>query len=96
MTEIPVELPLALIPFTTAESLGLRRFGSINGLAWFANTAGSFVGPVPIGHTFDVAHSYRLGFELFPVFLPCGAAVTTACRPFESEPTRFVGQQAVA
>lgn len=32
MTQIPVELPLVLIPVITVELFGLRRFGSINGL----------------------------------------------------------------
>jgi len=38
--------PLVLVPMLVAESLGLKRFGSIGGIAGVFNTIGAFVGPV--------------------------------------------------
>ncbi len=80
--------PLVLIPMLVAESLGLKRFGSIGGIAGIFNTLGAFVGPVGAGKIYDVTGSYVPAFEVFVVMCLLGAAVTYSCRSFESEQAR--------
>ena len=80
--------PLVLVPMLVAESLGLKRFGSIGGIAGIFNTLGAFVGPVGAGKIYDLTGSYVLSFEAFVVMCILGAAVTYSCRSFESEQAR--------
>jgi MFS family permease len=80
--------PLVLVPMLVAESLGLKRFGSIGGIAGVFNTIGAFVGPVGAGKIYDLSGSYAPAFEIFVVMCILGAAVTYACRSFESEQAR--------
>ncbi|HLX05974.1 MAG TPA: MFS transporter [Candidatus Binatus sp.] len=80
--------PLVLIPMLVAESLGLKRFGSIGGIAGIFNTIGAFVGPVGAGKIYDMTGSYLPAFEVFVVMCLLGAAVTYSCRSFESEQAR--------
>ena len=77
--------PLVLVPMLIAESLGLKRFGSIGGIAGIFNTIGAFVGPVGAGEIYDLTGSYTIAFEIFVVMCILGAAVTYACRSLESE-----------
>jgi hypothetical protein len=51
------------MPMMQAETLGLRRFGSIGGLLGLAGSAGVAIGPALVGRIAD-AHSYTGGFEL--------------------------------
>jgi MFS family permease len=80
--------PLVLVPMLVAESLGLKRFGSIGGIAGVFNTIGAFVGPVGAGKIYDLSGSYAPAFEVFVVMCILGAAVTYSCRSFESEQAR--------
>jgi len=80
--------PLVLIPMVVAESLGLKRFGSIGGIAGVFNTIGAFVGPVGAGKIYDLSGIYVPAFEVFVVMCLAGAAVAFACRPLESEQAR--------
>jgi MFS family permease len=80
--------PLVLVPMLVAESLGLKRFGSIGGIAGVFNTIGAFVGPVGAGKIYDLTGSYVPAFEVFVVMCLLGAAVTYSCRSFESEQAR--------
>jgi MFS family permease len=80
--------PLVLVPMLTAECLGLKRFGSIGGIAGVFNTIGAFVGPVGAGKIYDVTGSYVPAFEVFVVMCLLGAAVTYSCRDFASEQAR--------
>jgi nitrate/nitrite transporter NarK len=77
--------PLVLVPMLVAESLGLKRFGSIGGIAGIFNTIGAFVGPVGAGKIYDLSGSYTSAFEAFVVMCLVGAAVTYSCRSLESE-----------
>ncbi len=54
-------------PILLAETLGLRRFGSLWGLLNFCGLVGFAIGPVLVGRTFDRTASYVLAMEL------CGA-----------------------
>ncbi len=80
--------PLVLIPLLTADCLGLKRFGSINGVAGVWNTLGAFIGPVMLGQIFDVTGSYSSAFEICFVLSIVGAAATLACLPYEAEQER--------
>jgi MFS family permease len=80
--------PLVLVPMLIAESLGLKRFGSIGGLTGIFNTLGAFVGPVGAGKIYDLSGSYVPAFEIFVVMCIVGAAVTYSCRSLESEQSR--------
>jgi MFS family permease len=77
--------PLVLVPMLVAESLGLKRFGSIGGIAGIFNTLGAFVGPVGAGKIYDLSGSYTSAFEVFVVMCLVGAAVSFSCRTLESE-----------
>jgi MFS family permease len=83
--------PLVLIPMLVAESLGLKRFGSIGGIAGMFNTVGAFVGPVGAGKIYDLTGSYVPAFEVFVVMCILGAAVTFATRSLESEQSHQTG-----
>jgi MFS family permease len=80
--------PLVLVPMLIAESLGLKRFGSIGGIAGIFNTIGAFVGPVGAGKIYDLTGSYTSAFEVFVVMCLIGAAVSFSCRTLESEQSR--------
>ncbi len=77
--------PLVLLPLLTADSMGLKRFGSIGGIAGVFNTIGAAVGPVLAGRIFDVSGSYALAFEIFAAMCVLGALATRSCRPLEAE-----------
>jgi MFS family permease len=56
-----VGVPLALLPLVTVESLGLKRFGTLSGLANIAQTVGAMLGPVIAGRVFDVTPQLHRG-----------------------------------
>ncbi len=74
-----VGAPLTLVPLVLAESLGLRRFGSLSGLAGIFNVLGAAAGPIVAGRIFDRTGSYAWALELFLVALLLGAAATSGC-----------------
>jgi len=80
--------PLVLIPLLTADCLGLKRFGAINGVAGVWNTLGAFIGPVMLGQIFDVTGSYSSAFEICFALNILGAAATLACLPYAAEQER--------
>jgi MFS family permease len=80
--------PLALIPLQIAESLGLKRFGSLCGLAGVFTTIGAGSGPVVAGFLFDTTKSYRTAFELFALILLLGGWAALFCKPLESAAAR--------
>lgn len=76
---LAVGAPLTLVPMVMAESLGLKRFGSLSGLNGLFNIAGAACGPVVAGRFFDATGSYATPFALFILALLLGAAVTSGC-----------------
>jgi MFS family permease len=80
-----VGAPLALIPILMAESLGLKRFGSLFGLLGIFHTAGAAMGPLIAGRIFDLSGSYHAALELFVVLLAIGAAAVLGCTPLPAE-----------
>jgi MFS family permease len=80
--------PLALLPLVMADSMGLKRFGSLYGLIGFFHTAGAALGPVLAGHIFDLRGSYSYAFETFVMLLIIGSAAALACAPLPAGETR--------
>jgi MFS family permease len=76
--------PLVLVPVLMVESLGLKRFGSLSGLAGLANTAGATIGPILAGRIFDTTGSYSSAFELFAAILVVGGIGTLGCVPYDA------------
>jgi MFS family permease len=88
--------PLTLLPLLVAESLGLRRYGSLSGITSVSQTVGAMIGPIIAGRIFDVTHSYTAAFELMMVVNLLGAIVTFSCAPYERERSRMVTAAAAA
>ena len=80
--------PLVLIPLLSAEAMGLKRFGSIGGIAGVFNTLGAAVGPFGAGLIFDVFGSYYAAFDAFIVMNVLGALATLACLTLADEEAR--------
>jgi cyanate permease len=78
---LSVAAPLMLLPLLLAESLGLRRFGSLAGLAGLAQTFGATIGPLVSGAIFDATKSYGNAFVLFIGINLLGAFVILGCSP---------------
>ncbi len=78
---LTVGAPLTLVPLVMADSLGLRRFGSLSGLLGLFNILGASAGPVVAGRIFDVTGGYAPAFEAFALALVLGAAATAGCVP---------------
>jgi MFS family permease len=73
--------PVFGVPLTIAESLGLKRFGSIYGLVGFVSTIAGTLGPLAAGRLFDATGSYVAPFTLF-----LGSLITAAILPFGCVP----------
>lgn len=71
--------PVALGPLLTAETLGLKRFGTLFGWLGFALTFGLFIGPQLVGWITDVTGSYTAGYELCGMICVIGAAASFLC-----------------
>lgn len=71
--------PVALGPLLTAETLGLKRFGTLFGWLGFALTFGLFIGPQLVGWITDVTGSYTAGYELCGLICVVGAAASFLC-----------------
>jgi MFS family permease len=71
--------PVALGPLLTAETLGLKRFGTLFGWLGFALTFGLFIGPQMVGWMTDVTGSYTAGYALCGLICVMGAAASFLC-----------------
>lgn len=81
--------PLILFPLLTAESMGLKRYGSIFGIVSCANTIGAVLGPPVAGSIFDATHSYVVAFTLFVASYFAAAIASYVSRPYEAEVARI-------
>ena len=82
---LSVAAPLMLLPLLLAESLGLRRFGLLGGLAGLAQTSGGTIGPLVSGAIFDSMKSYSAAFELFIAVNLIGAIAALGCRAYAAQ-----------
>ena len=80
--------PIALVPLLIAESVGLKRYGSVSGLVGIASTVGAILGPVAVGRVFDVTASYASAWILFSAVALVGGLATLACRSYRAERLR--------
>jgi MFS family permease len=71
--------PIALGPMLQAETLGLKRFGTLAGLVGLFTTLGLSIGPALVGRMTDVSHSYAGSFELCTVVYLVAAAASFVC-----------------
>src|ERR1700726_35872 len=55
--------PVALVPMVTAETLGLKRFGTLFGWLGSVVTVGLFIGPLLVGWSLVATGSYQTPFE---------------------------------
>jgi MFS family permease len=71
--------PVALVPMVTAETLGLKRFGTLFGWLGSVVTVGLFIGPLAVGWMTDVTGSYTTPFELCALICLVGSAASFLC-----------------
>jgi MFS transporter, OFA family, oxalate/formate antiporter len=83
--------PIALGPMLQAETLGLKRFGSLAGLVGLFTTIGLAVGPVAVGRMADVSGSYAGAFELCTAVYAVAAVASFACVTPEASWTESQG-----
>jgi MFS family permease len=78
-----VARPIVLSPLVVAESLGVKRYGSLMGLVGFTFTLGLALGPLLAGAIYDFTASYARAFVV----------ASLACVPAEWEriPTPIIG-----
>jgi len=91
--------PLVLLPLVFIQSLGLKRLGSVQGVAGVFATMGAAVGPVAAGRIFDVSGSYAIAFGVFAAMWLGAALAIHACIPLKPEIARLGladGTEAVA
>jgi MFS family permease len=71
--------PVALVPMVTAETFGLKRFGTLFGWLGTVVTVGLFIGPLLVGWMTDVTGSYTTPFELCALTCMVGSAASFFC-----------------
>ena len=77
--------PLVLLPLVFIQSLGLKRLGSVQGVAGIFATIGAAIGPITAGRFFDVSGSYAIAFGVFAAMWLGAALAIYACIPLEQE-----------
>lgn len=88
--------PLMLVPVMIAESMGLKRYGSISGLIALASTAGAALGPIGVGWIYDVSGSYNHAYELLMAVNVIGAGAALACLSYRDQRARMAQPSAAA
>src|SRR5579883_1848440 len=78
--------PAFMVPLTIAESMGLRRFGSLSGLIGLITTLGGSAGPIAAGRLFDATGSYTAPLTMFVFALAISAVLPFGCAPFQARP----------
>ena len=81
--------PLVLLPLVFIQSLGLKRLGSVQGVAGIFATIGAAIGPVAAGRIFDVSRSYGIAFGVFAAMWLGAALAIYKCIPLEEEVVRL-------
>ena len=77
--------PIVLSPLVVAESLGLKRYGSLMGVVGFPFTLGLALGPLAAGMIYDLTSSYARAFELCAAISVVGVVASLSCVPAEWE-----------
>ncbi|HLH78282.1 MAG TPA: MFS transporter [Candidatus Binataceae bacterium] len=71
------------LPLLIADTLGLRRLGTLSGLVLFIATFGTAMGPVMAGHIYDRTGSYAPAFGVALVLCLAAALMLWLVRPAE-------------
>ena len=87
---LTIGAPLVLLPMLIAESLGMKRFGSIAGMSGVCQTIGAAIGPIGTGRIYDLMGSYGYALDLFVIACILGALATLGCLSLESEQSRLM------
>jgi len=77
--------PVALMPLLGAEAFGLRRYGTLMGLAALAGTGSGVIGPIATGALFDRYGSYLPAFTFFGVLLVAASILPFLCRNAQAD-----------
>jgi MFS family permease len=85
--------PLVLLPLIFIQSLGLKRLGSMQGVAGIFATVGAAIGPVAAGRIFDVSGNYAIAFSIFALMWVGAALAIYQCLPLEQELARLRHQE---
>ena len=70
-------------PLITAERFGLTSHGAIFGIVSFIAIIGGALGPVSVGHIFDITGSYQLGFFIGVAASAIGFMLALLSRPIQ-------------
>jgi MFS family permease len=82
--------PVALMPLLGVEAFGLKRYGTLMGLAGLVQMGSGFIGPVAAGAFFDRFHSYGPVFTVLGVILAATSLLPFACANAAAEPDRLM------
>ncbi len=82
--------PVALMPLLGVEAFGLRRYGTLMGLAGLVQMGSGVIGPVATGAFFDRFGSYGPVFTLLGIILAATSLLPFACGNAEAEPNRLM------
>jgi MFS family permease len=82
-------VPPVVLPLVIAESMGLKRLGSVLGLEGIFAAVGAAVGPIVAGRIFDVSGTYAGAIWIFVMMTMVSAIAIYSCRPLEDEQTRI-------
>ncbi len=82
--------PVALMPLLGVEAFGLKRYGTLMGLAGLVQMGSGFVGPVATGAFFDRFGSYGPVFTALGLVLAATSLLPFACGNGQVEPDRLM------
>lgn len=71
--------PVVVLPVLQAETLGMKRFGSLSGLLGLCFSVGLAAGPIFGGRIYDLTSSYTYAFEFAGVISLLAGVASLAC-----------------
>jgi MFS family permease len=77
--------PVSLIPLLLADSVGIRRFATLQGIQGFILFPAVAAGPFIQGWLYDLSGSYVTSFHILAVVAVLGALLTLTCKRYQRE-----------
>jgi MFS family permease len=77
--------PVSLIPLLLADSMGIRRFATLQGIQGFILFLAVAAGPFIQGWLYDLSGSYVTSFHILAVVAVLGAVLTLTCKRYQRE-----------
>jgi MFS family permease len=77
--------PVALMPLLGVEAFGLKRYGTLMGLAGLVQMGSGVIGPIATGAFFDRYGSYVPAFTVFGIMLAAASILPFACGTFQAD-----------